>query len=88
MRTAKVVIEIIFKKNRVPKQVLEDAVMKFSDMKDDFIGRFMDIDADVDCRVFFETYSGTPKISIVDLMNDSRILRKITGGRKNVREKR
>lgn len=83
MRTAKVVIEIIFKKNRVPKHVLEDAVMKFSDMKDDFIGRFIDIDADVDCRVYFETYTGIPRVSIIDLVNDSRILRKITGGRKN-----
>jgi len=86
MRTAKVVIEIIFKKNRVPKQILEDAVMKFSDMKDEFISRFIDIDADVDCRVYFETYTGVPKVSIIDLMNDSNLLRKIIGGRKRERK--
>jgi len=88
LRTAKVVIEIVFRKNRVPKQVLEEAVLHFSEMKDQFISRFMGLGADVDCRVFFESYSGAPSVSLLDSVNESRLIRIFTGGRKKHAEKK
>jgi hypothetical protein len=83
LRTAKVVIEIVFRKNRVPKQVLEEAVLHFSEMKDQFISHFMGLGVDVDCRVFFESYSGAPSVSLLDSVNESRLMRIFTGGRKS-----
>jgi hypothetical protein len=38
---------------------------------------------DVDCRVFFESYSGAPSVSLLDSVNESRLMRIFTGGRKS-----
>jgi hypothetical protein len=84
VRTAKIVIEIIFKKSNVPKERLEEAVMRLGDRKGEFLSEFADLDADMDCRVFFERYGMSHRISLIDTVNDSRILRRLTGGKPNV----
>ena len=71
MKTAKVVIEISLR-TRVPKKVLEQMVMHFSEKKAEMLASFKKHDDAMSCRVYYEDYSGIPQISFVDILKRRR----------------
>jgi len=85
MKTARVVIEFIFEKKRVPKKVLEAMVMHFADMKDELIAPFTKYDENLSGRVFYDDFAGTPQVSVLDAMSRPKFLRYLRLGRKKVK---
>ena len=72
MRTAKIVIELEFHIERVPKQVLEEMVMHFSGRETELCKPFLKYDPSLSCRVFYEDFAGKPQINLLEMFKIGR----------------
>jgi hypothetical protein len=82
VKTAKVVVELVFSGRRIPKQVLEQMVMEFSERGDELCAPYMKHDNTLSCHVYYEDFSGIPQVSVLDAIHRPDILGWFRLGRK------
>lgn len=82
MKSAKVIIELIFSGGRVPKAVMEQMVMELADKGEELIKPYKRFDRTLSYRVHYEDYSGIPQVSMFDMIHKPDILSWFSLGRK------
>jgi len=79
--TAKVVVEIQFSRERMPKTFLEGIIKDLGNKREEFISPYRLTDPDVKCKIYYEDFT-VPQVSVRDLLpkpNIMNVLRKRTG---------
>jgi hypothetical protein len=65
--TAKVIVEIQFSRERMPKTFLEGIIKDLGNRREEFISPYRLTDPDVKCKIFYEDYT-VPHVSVRDLL--------------------
>jgi hypothetical protein len=65
--TAKVVVEIQFSRERMPKTFLEGILKDLGRKREEFVKPFRLTDPDVKCRIYYEDFT-VPQVSVRDLI--------------------
>jgi hypothetical protein len=79
--TARVIVEIQFSRDRMPKTFLEGIIKDLGNRREEFIQPFKLTDPDVKCKIYYEDFT-VPQVSVRDLIprtNIMKVLRKGTG---------
>lgn len=65
--TARVIVEIQFSRERMPKSFLDGIIKDFGNKREEFIKPFKLTDPDVKCKIYYEDFT-VPQISVRDLI--------------------
>jgi hypothetical protein len=83
VKSAKVVIELVFRGKRIPKQVLEQMVMELHELGDELCAPYHKHGDELTCHVYYEDFSGIPQVSVLDAFHKPDILGWFRLGRKS-----
>jgi len=65
--TAKVIVEIQFSRERMPKTFLEGIIKDLGSKREEFIKSYRLTDPDVKCKIYYEDFT-VPQVSVKDLI--------------------
>jgi len=77
--TAKVIIEIQFSRERMPKVFLESIIRDMGRKRDELLKPYRLTDPDVRCKIFYEDYT-VPQVSTRDLIPRPNIMKVLRRG--------